>query len=64
MWTFHGDADPVFPVSDAREVMGALSEAGAPVRYTELAGFGHDVWDIAYYAPEVAEWLFAQTRGA
>ena len=64
VWTFHGDADPVFPVSDAREVMGALSAAGAPVRYTELAGFGHDVWDIAYYAPEVAEWLFAQTRGA
>jgi predicted peptidase len=62
IWTFHGDDDPVFPVSDAREVMATLTRAGAPVRYTELAGFGHDVWDIAYYAPEVADWLFAQSR--
>lgn len=62
IWTFHGDDDPVFPVSDAREVMAALTRAGAPVRYTELAGFGHDVWDIAYYAAEVADWLFAQSR--
>lgn len=62
-WIFHGDADPVFPVSDAREVAAALTAAGAPVRYTELPGFGHDVWDVAYYSPEVATWLFAQARG-
>ncbi len=42
--------------------MAALSQAGAPVRFTELAGFGHDVWDIAYYSEEVADWLFAQSR--
>lgn len=63
IWTFHGDDDPVFPVSDARAVMGALAAAGAPVTYTELPHFGHDVWDIAYYSPEVAAWLFAQRRG-
>ena len=62
IWTFHGDVDPVFPVEDARAVMTALQRAGAPVRYTELAGFGHDVWDIAYYSPQVADWLFAQSR--
>ena len=62
IWTFHGDVDPVFPVSDTREVMAALAAAGAPERYTELAGFGHDVWDVAYYSPAVATWLFAQTR--
>jgi len=64
LWNFHGDADPVFPVSDTREVMAALSATGGPARYTELAGFGHDVWDIAYYSPEVADWLFAQAKGA
>lgn len=63
LWTFHGDIDPVFPVEDARRVMAALSQVAAPVRYTELAGFGHDVWDIAYYSEEVADWLFAQSRG-
>jgi predicted peptidase len=62
IWTFHGDADPVFPVSDAREVMAALAAAAAPVRYTELEGFGHDVWDVAYYSPDVVDWLFAQAR--
>jgi predicted peptidase len=62
VWTFHGDADPVYPVQDARNIMRALEKLGAPVRYTELAGFGHDVWDIAYYSPEVADWLFAQSR--
>ncbi len=62
IWTFHGDADPVYPVQDARNIMRALQKLGAPVRYTELAGFGHDVWDIAYYSPEVAGWLFAQSR--
>ena len=62
IWTFHGDTDPVFPVSDAREVMAALAAAGAPVQYTELEGFGHDVWDVAYYSPDVVDWLFAQAR--
>ena len=64
VWTFHGDDDPVFPVEDAREIMTALSRLGAPVRYTELAGFGHDVWDVAYYSEEVADWLFAQSRAS
>ena len=44
--------------------MGALEHAGAPARYTELAGFGHDVWDIAYYSAQFADWLFAQSRAA
>jgi len=64
VWTFHGDDDPVFPVEDAREIMTALAKVGAPARYTELAGFGHDVWDIAYYSEEVADWLFAQSRAS
>jgi predicted peptidase len=62
VWTFHGDVDPLFPVEDAREIMAALTHQAAPVRYTELAGFGHDVWDVAYYSEEVASWLFAQSR--
>ncbi|MEI6372214.1 MAG: alpha/beta hydrolase-fold protein [Actinomycetes bacterium] len=62
MWNFHGDVDPVFPVSDTRAVMAALAAQGSPAKYTELEGFGHDVWDIAYYSPDVADWLFAQAR--
>ena len=32
------------------------------MRFTGLEGWGHDVWDIAYYSRDVADWLFAQTR--
>lgn len=63
LWVFHGDDDPVFPVDDTREVVAALRAVGAPVTYTELPQFGHDVWDIAFYSPRVADWLFAQRRG-
>ena len=75
VWVFHGDDDPVFPVTDARDVVAALTSPEAATqpdgaerarraerRYTELAGFGHDVWDVAYYSPEVTDWLFAQHR--
>ncbi len=62
LWVFHGDDDPVFDVADAREVVAELQAVNAPVRYTELVGFGHDVWDIAYYSDEVAAWLFSQRR--
>ena len=61
-WVFHGDADPVFPVADARAIVAALRAAEADVTYTELTGFGHDVWDVAYYSPQVSEWLFDQCR--
>lgn len=61
-WVFHGDDDPVFPVGDTRAAVTALRSAGADISYTELEGFGHDVWDIAYYSPEVWRWLFAQRR--
>lgn len=60
VWMFHGDDDPLFPVSEARVMAKALESVGAPVIYTELPGFGHDVWDIAYYSPDVTDWLFAQ----
>lgn len=62
VWIFHGTDDPVFPVSDARKVVAALESVGAPVRYSEFEGFGHDVWDIAFYSPEVIAWLYDQRR--
>ncbi|MFM8896382.1 MAG: alpha/beta hydrolase-fold protein [Actinomycetales bacterium] len=62
VWVFHGDDDPVFDVRDAREITACLEAVGAPVRYTELPGFGHDVWDVAYYSEDVANWLLTQAR--
>ncbi len=62
-WIFHGSADRSVPVEESRVMAGALERAGAPVRYTEYRGVGHNSWDRAYAEPELWEWLFTQRRG-
>jgi predicted peptidase len=62
IWVFHGDADPTVPVDESRGIVAALKSLNAPVRYSELAGVGHNSWDAAYRSPEVIEWLLAQRR--
>jgi predicted peptidase len=61
-WIFHGEADPVVPVAESRKAYDALRAAGAPVRYTEILGGGHDVWDDVYASAQFQEWLFGQRR--
>lgn len=61
-WIFHGSADTAVPVAESRAMARALRALGAPVRYTEYAGVGHNSWDAAYGTPELWEWLFAQHR--
>lgn len=60
IWIHHGDADPLFSVQDARRTAAALRAEGAPMRYSELPGFGHNVWDVAFYSEEVLRWLLSQ----
>lgn len=62
-WIFHGEVDPVVPVSESRRAAEALRAAGGNVRYTEFLGGGHNAWDAAYASPQFQEWLFAQRRG-
>jgi len=38
---FHGDADPVVPVDQARRMFAALTAKGVPVSYYEFPGEGH-----------------------
>jgi predicted peptidase len=61
-WIFHGEKDSRMPVEFGRQIARALESAGAPVRYTEYPGEGHDVWDKTYRNPELFTWLFAQRR--
>ncbi len=60
-WVFHGDEDPIIPVSESRVAVRALREVGAPVRYTEYPGVEHDSWDPAYAEPELMPWLLSHT---
>jgi predicted peptidase len=57
---FHGEADPVIPVSESRQMAEALRREGADVRYTEYPGVGHDSWTSAFNDAELWRWLFAR----
>jgi predicted peptidase len=60
VWVFHGEADPVVPVTESRQMVAALKAAGGDVRYTEYPGVKHESWDNAYAEPELLPWLLAQ----
>lgn len=60
VWAFHGEKDDTIPVRYAREMIGALKQAGGNPRYTEYKGVGHDIWDLVFKEPELEDWLFAQ----
>lgn len=61
-WIIHGELDQAVPVIESRRAAEALRSVGGRVRYTEVLGAGHNVWDAAYASPQFREWLFAQRR--
>jgi predicted peptidase len=61
-WIFHGEVDPVVPVTESRQAAEALKAAGGNVRYTEFLGVDHFSWDQTYASKQFQEWLFAQRR--
>jgi predicted peptidase len=63
-WLFHGADDQTVPVTESRQLVAALKQAGAAVRYNEYEGVPHNAWDRAFAEPELPKWLFAQRRGA
>ena len=63
VWVFHGETDPVVPVSESRKMVEALKSAGGTVRYSEYEGVGHNSWDRAYAEPEFFSWLLSQKLG-
>lgn len=62
LWTFHGDADTVVWPQRTRGMVAALQALGAPVKYTEYPGIGHNSWDKAYSEPGLFDWLLAQQK--
>lgn len=65
IWDFHGRSDTLVPVSGSREMYSAIGAAGGDSCYTELPGYGHDLWNTVkvYSYVDFQSWLFAQTRG-
>jgi len=62
VWSFHGAADPLINVSNAREMVAALRKAGGNPKYTEYPGVGHDSYRNAFKEPDLLPWLFSQKR--
>ena len=63
VWAFHGEEDDIVPVQRSEEMAAALKAAGNPnVRFTRLAGVGHNCGQAAYGSPELWRWLARQRR--
>ncbi|MBN1415337.1 MAG: dienelactone hydrolase family protein [Bacteroidales bacterium] len=65
LWIFHGEIDPVVPVSQSRNIYAAILKAGGTlVRYSEYPGFAHNSWENAGREKTLDPWLFAQQLGS
>lgn len=62
VWAFHGTTDRTVPVRRSRQMVEALKNAGATVRFTEYPGVGHEAWRLVYRESELPRWLFEQSR--
>lgn len=60
VWAFHGANDDVIPPSESRSMFAALKRSGGNALYTEYAGMGHNVWDLAYANQDLVRWLLRQ----
>ncbi len=63
IWAIHGNADKAVPVSQSREMIKAIRQAGGSPNYTELKGIGHNCWQQAYTNPNgILPWMFKQKK--
>ena len=62
IWAWHGDKDNVVVPSRSRDMVAALWAVDGRIRYTEVPGCGHGVWNYAYASQEALKWLFDQRR--
>ena len=62
VWAFHGDADPIVPISYSETMVEALQAAGGNVRFTVYPGVDHNSWTAAYNTPELYDWFLSHSR--
>ena len=62
VWAFHGIEDKAVKVERTREMIAALTAAGANPLYSEYPYIAHASWTVAFGEPELLPWLFAQKR--
>lgn len=62
IWIFHGADDSVVPAAFSRNMVEALTKAGAHPGYTQYPEVGHFSWIAAYSDPLLMAWLFRQRK--
>ncbi|WP_336515844.1 prolyl oligopeptidase family serine peptidase [Pollutibacter soli] len=62
IWIFHGDADPIVPVTQSRRMVRALQKTTAEIKYTEYPGVQHESWKNAFAEPGLMEWIFSKKK--
>ena len=61
IWTFHGSDDPLVSVNQTDEMVNALREIGADIKYTRIEGGEHDAWNYTF-DDELISWLLSKKR--
>lgn len=64
VWTFQGELDTTVPVQRTRDMVEALRQLAAPIRYTEYPGAGHSIERQVRSEDQLLPWLFAQRKAA
>jgi predicted peptidase len=61
-WVFHGEADNVVPPKYSTQMVRALEDVGAEVRYSLYPDVGHDSWTNTFAEPDLLSWLFSRSK--
>ena len=62
-WVFHGLADPTVRIESAYQMVQAMRDVHARIRFTVYDDRGHNSWVPAYDDPRLYRWLLEQKRG-
>ncbi len=61
-WVFHGGADKVVPATYSTQMVEALRDKRAKVKYSLYPAVQHNSWDYAFKEPDLLPWLFTKSR--
>lgn len=61
-WVFHGAKDDVVPPKLSEDMVKALKDKKAIVKFTLYPDANHNSWDSAFAEPDLLPWLFSQKR--
>lgn len=62
IWVFHGAKDDVISLNRSEQMVNALKEVGADVRFTIYPEADHDSWTATYDDDELYDWMLSKKK--